>query len=81
MLQKIVMLSSYKAEYMASKDVIKESIYLHNVLKELNKILKLDIFDDKPPILLFDNQSAIKLEENVEFHKRTKHIHIQYHFI
>ncbi len=49
---------------MASKDAIKESIYLHNVLKELNKILKLDILDDKPPMLLLDNQSAIKLGES-----------------
>jgi len=28
-----------------------------------------------------DNQNAIKLVRNPEFHKRTKHIDIQYHFI
>ncbi len=49
------MLSSCEIEYMVSKDVIKENIYFHNILKKLNKILKLDIFDDKPLMLLFDN--------------------------
>ncbi|KAG5864215.1 hypothetical protein JTB14_031796 [Gonioctena quinquepunctata] len=28
-----------------------------------------------------DNQSAIKLANNPEFHKRTKHIDIKYHFV
>lgn len=28
-----------------------------------------------------DNQSAIKLIKNQEFHSRTKHINVQYHFI
>lgn len=31
--------------------------------------------------LLGDNQSAIILVKNPEYHKRTKHIDIQYHFI
>lgn len=28
-----------------------------------------------------DNQSAIRLVKNPEFHKRTKHIDVRYHFI
>lgn len=28
-----------------------------------------------------DNQSAIRLVKNPEFHKRSKHIEIRYHFI
>ena len=28
-----------------------------------------------------DNQSAIRLIKNPEFHKRTKHIDVRYHFI
>jgi hypothetical protein len=31
--------------------------------------------------LLCDNQSAIRLAKNPEFHQRTKHIQIKYHFI
>lgn len=33
------------------------------------------------PILYIDNQSAIKLIKNPEYHKRTKHIDVRYHFI
>lgn len=33
------------------------------------------------PHMNIDNQSAIKLIKNPEFHKRTKHIDIKYHFI
>ena len=34
------------------------------------------------PVTIYnDNQSAIKLSENQLCHKRTKHIHVKYHFI
>jgi hypothetical protein len=29
---------------------------------------------------LVDNQSAIKLAQNLEFHNRSKHIDVRYHF-
>lgn len=32
-------------------------------------------------VMYVDNQSAIKLVKNSEYHKRTKHIDIKYHFI
>ena len=44
----------------------------------LNKIQKLEI---KPPVLITDSQSAQSLAENPEFHKRTKHIDIAFHYI
>ena len=33
------------------------------------------------PVLFMDNQSAIRLVKNPEFHKRSKHIDVRYHFI
>ncbi len=66
---------------MATKEAIKEHIYLHKVMQEINKQLGLSVVEDKIATLLLDNQSAIKLAENPEFHKRSKHIDIQYHFI
>lgn len=33
------------------------------------------------PVFFMDNQSAIRLVKNPEFHKRTKHIDVRYHFI
>src|SRR6185312_6471018 len=65
---------------MALKEATKESIYLNNVLRYIN--LKLSLNNNtKPPSILVDNQGALKLAQNPEFHKRTKHIDISYHFI
>jgi len=39
---------------------------------------------DKPkivPTVYGDNQSVIKLVKNPEFHRRTKHINVRYHYI
>ena len=33
------------------------------------------------PAIMEDNTGAIKLSDNPEFHKKTKHINIKYHFI
>ena len=75
-LQKSVALSSCEAEYMALKEAVKEFIYLINILKSL------DIHKDNSSYYLFsDNQSAIKLAKNPEYHSKSKHIDIQYHYV
>jgi len=72
---------------MALKEAYKEAIFLFGMLKWLeNKLeskLKLlgDISSSKTMPILTDSQSVIKLGENHEFHKRSKHIDITYHFI
>ena len=80
MLQKSVALSSCEAEYMAMKEAIKEAIYLANIFNYINIQLGLGYLPNIPTILV-DNESAIKLGQNPEFHKRSKHIDIQYHYI
>lgn len=35
----------------------------------------------QPQIILADNQGAIKLSKNPQYHNRTKHIDVRYHFI
>ena len=80
-LQKSVALSSYHAEYIAIKEGLKELIYLYNLIEYLNKELRLNIFDEKTPIIFTDSESAIKLSENLVFYKKSKHIEIQYYFI
>ncbi|GFR28486.1 retrovirus-related Pol polyprotein from transposon TNT 1-94 [Trichonephila clavata] len=52
----------------------KETIWLNNLLKELCCVTSV-------PSLQMDNQSAIRLVKNPEFHNRTKHIDICYKFI
>jgi hypothetical protein len=53
----------------------KEAIWLRRLLNNIG-------YPQTDPTPLFgDNQSAIRLVKNPEYHKRTKHIDIQYHFI
>jgi len=79
-LQKTVALSSCEAEYMAFKEAIKELIYLNNLVTYFSNFLNMPI-NNKIPLLLTDSESALKLANNPEFHKRSKHIDITYHFI
>ena len=53
----------------------KEAIWLRRLLHSIG-------YPQIAPTPLFgENQSAIRLVKNPEYHKRTKHIDIQYHFI
>ena len=79
-LQKSVALLSTEAEYMAITECSKETIYLQNIINELNNSLQLKI-PTNIPVIMEDNTGAIKLGHNAEFHKRTKHIDIKYHYI
>ena len=73
--QKSVALSSAEAEYMAASQANCEAIWLRKLLVGLfGRELR-------PTIIYCDNQSCIKLSENLAFHDRSKHIEIRYHFI
>ena len=65
---------------MAMKESIKEAIYISNIFNYINTKMNLGYIHNIP-LILEDNQSAIRLGQNPEFHKRSKHIDIQYHFI
>jgi hypothetical protein len=64
---------------MALKEAIKEAIYLNSMFQYLNNHLDLG-YTARTPRILVDSDSAKKLAENPEFHKRSKHIEIIYHF-
>ena len=66
---------------MALKEATKESIYLTSVITYINNKLNLYNNSNNTPTILVDNKGSLKLAENPEFHKRTKHIDIIYHFI
>jgi hypothetical protein len=75
--QEIVSLSTTEAEYIAITYTAKEAIWLRYFMAELFGPITF-------PFLLYnDNQSAISLAhaELGQFHARTKHIDIRYHFI
>lgn len=81
--QKTLALSSTEAEYIGISEATKESMYLKYLCSEIFDVNKSCDFLTKsiPMIIYNDNQSAIRLSENQTFHKRTKHIHVKYHFI
>lgn len=73
--QKLVTLSTTEAEYVAAAAAAKEAVWLRKLLNDLGC---------RPigaTILSIDNQSAIRLIKNSEFHKRTKHIDVKFHYI
>jgi hypothetical protein len=72
--QKTVSLSSTEAEYLALTTAIKEALWLKQLLSELNR-------KQEEITMYCDNKSTICLSKNPEFHSRTKHIDIRYHFI
>lgn len=74
--QKIVTLSTTEAEYVAAAAAAaKEAMWLRKLLRDLDCL-----YEDRTTLYM-DNQSAIRLVKNPEFHKRTKHIDIRYHYI
>jgi hypothetical protein len=73
--QATVSLSSTEAEYKALSDSCKEGLWLRHLLTKLHLHPKTAI-----PIHV-DNKGAKALAKNPEHHARTKHIHVQYHFI
>ena len=77
--QKAISLSSTEAEYIAFKEATKEAIWLNNLFYYINKKLSLPLTYNIPPILT-DCDSAIKIAENPEFHKRSKHIDLAFHY-
>jgi hypothetical protein len=72
--QPTVALSSCEAEYIALAATVQESLYLIQLLDELEKC--------NSPVLIFeDNQGTIALAKNPVHHQRSKHIDVRYHFI
>ncbi|CEG47601.1 copia partial [Plasmopara halstedii] len=61
---------------MALSEAAQEAVWLKTFLYELGEMepgVAVKVYDD--------NQGSIALAKNPEFHKRTKHIDIRYHFV
>jgi hypothetical protein len=73
--QEIVSLSMTESEYIAATHAAKEGLWLRSLIQQL--------FDTtlSPTTLYSDNQSAITLTKDHQYHTHTKHIDAQYHFI
>ena len=72
--QATVSTSTTEAEIVAANEAVKELIWLKRLFKEVINL-------NQTPSIQIDNTAAIRLAQNPEFHKRTKHIAIKHFFI
>ena len=73
--QALVSLSTTESEYVAMMHVTKEALWIWMFLGKIFRPLM------KLMLLYCDNQSAITIAKNDQFHARTKNIDIRNHFI
>ena len=74
--QKTVALSTCEAEYVAAAKIAKEAVWLKHLINELNAEMQVTEIP-----LHIDNNAAMKLAKDSEFHERTKHIELRHHFL
>ena len=74
-LQRAQTLSSTESEYVEIAEVVKELLYLRNILRSLGFVIGL------PMIVEVDNIGAIYLTRNASSSVRTRHVDLQYHFV
>lgn len=73
--QSLVTLSTTESEYVAATSTAKEAMWLRSLLNDLGYSC------EGATVLNIDNQSTIRLAKNPEFHKRTKHIDLRFHYV
>ena len=73
--QESVALSTAEAEYIALSSAAQETVWIRRLVTELGDK------PEGPTTLMEDNQSAIAMAKNPQFHGRAKHIDIRHHFI
>ena len=73
--QTCVALSTAEAEYIALASATQEATWMRQLLEDLqNRQIE-------PTVIHEDNQSAICIAENPQYHGKTKHIDIKHHFV
>lgn len=73
--QTTIALSSTEAEYTAIAHAMRQAIWLRYLFEGLGYA------QTEPTIIFGDNQSAIALTQDAQFHARSKHFDIQNHFV
>ena len=73
--QTTIALSSTEAEYVALSEAAREAMWLYQLYGELG-------YPQTNPILILgDNNGSIAMAKNPEFHKRSKHVDIRWHWV
>ena len=71
-----IALSSTEAEYVALSKAAQEACWLKSLYGELGLLQ-----EDVPMLIWGDNDGSIAMARNPQFHKRSKHIAIQWHWV
>jgi len=74
--QQFIVLFLTEAEYMVKTQAMKKAIWLCYFLSEIGYF-----HDNNVVVIQADNNKAMNLARNPEFHACIKHINIQYHFV
>ena len=73
--QSCVALSTAEAEYIALASTAQEAVWMRQLTTELGNS------PETATVIYEDNQSAISMTKNPQYHGKAKHIAIKYHFI
>ncbi len=73
--QSTIALSSTEAEYVALSEAAREACWLRSLHGELG------FPQDGPTLIRGDNDGSVALAKNPQFHKRSKHIAIRWHWV
>jgi hypothetical protein len=73
--QTCTVLSTTEAEYIAACEATKTAVWLSCLLQDFSGT------EQRKVPMFCDNESAVRLAYNAEFHQRTKHVLVRYHYI
>ena len=73
--QTCVALSTAEAEYVALASAGQEALWIRGLLSDMRST------PTGPTVMFEDNQSTISMVNNPQYHGRTKHVDIKFHFI
>ena len=73
--QACVALSTAEAEYVALSTATQEATWMRKLLEDLHAE------QIEPTVIYEDNQPAISIAQNPQYHSKTKHIDIKHHFV
>ena len=73
--QTAIALLSTEAEYVTLSEASREAMWLRHLYGELGYVQR------EPILVLGDNNGSIAMAKNPQFHKRTKHVDIRWHWV
>jgi len=75
--QQSISTSTTEAEYVGICNTAKEAVWVQNLLRHIGR----GVYVEHTTRIYGDNRSALRLVANPEFHSRSKHIDVQYHYV